>query len=74
MAFLSVALQLVGGPRPDRGGLGGPLVQRIQAEAGAYGLVAAVELGILGVMAGEGQQLGRQVGGEACAVRPSLRV
>jgi hypothetical protein len=64
VALLSVALQLLGGPGPDGGGLGGPLVQGVQPKAGAYGLIAGVELGMLGVTAGEGQQLGLQMGGE----------
>ena len=64
VAFLSVALQLVGGPRPDGDGLGGLLMQSVQAEAGAFGLVARLEAGLLGATAGEGQQLGLQVSGE----------
>jgi hypothetical protein len=54
VTFLSVALQLVSCPRPDGDGLGGPLVQGVQAKAGAYGLIAGVELRMLGVI---GRQL-----------------
>jgi hypothetical protein len=74
MALLPVALQLVDGPGPDSNGLGGPLMKGIQAKAGAYGLIAGVELGMAGVLAGEGKQLRLRCAVRACTTRPSARV
>jgi hypothetical protein len=72
VALLSVALQLLDCPRPDRGGLGGALVAGVQAEAGAFALVVGVEPGMLGIVAGKVSSLDFRWAVGACTVRPAL--
>jgi hypothetical protein len=66
VVFLSMPLELLCGPGPNRDGLGGPLVQGVQAEAGAYGLVASVELRMLGSWPGKVSSLDFKWAVRAC--------